>query len=185
MKKILLFLFLGTVGFTAYSCDNSDDTVVQGVDYDTISQMKDITGSFSSNGNYTISQGLDIPNTYVVLVYRLVAGNVWQQIPKSVYLPDVAGKPTNRVFDYNFVFNSQNVEIRIDDENFNLPTDLTSGEISTYLSNQTFRIVLVPANGSGIGGAKNKQANVDYSDYNAVVKYFNLDESKVTRVKVN
>ncbi|KXH82792.1 hypothetical protein [Chryseobacterium kwangjuense] len=184
MKKILLFLFLGAVGFTAYSCDNDDD-VIQTVDYDTIAQMADITGSFSSTGNYTISQGLDIPNTYVVLVYRLSSGNVWQQIPKSVYLPDVAGKPTNRVFDYNFVFNSQNVEIRIDDENFTLPTDLTSGEISTYLSNQTFRIVLVPANTSGIGGAKSKQAAVDYSDYNAVVKYYNLDESKVKSTKVN
>ncbi|MGG5208787.1 hypothetical protein ACQWU4_07545 [Chryseobacterium sp. MIQD13] len=178
MKKILLFLFLGAVGFTAYSCDNNDD-VVQGQDYDTISQMKDITGTFSSNGNYTISQGLNIPSTDVVLVYRLVAGNVWQQIPKSVYLPNVANKPTNRVFDYNFVFNSQNVEIRIDDENFNLPTDLTSEEIGTYLNNQTFRIVLVPASSTGIGGAK--KASVDYSDYNAVVKYYNLDESKVQK----
>ncbi|MGC5745336.1 hypothetical protein [Chryseobacterium sp. NFX27] len=184
MKKILLFLFLGAVGFTAYSCDNDDD-VVQTVDYDTISQMKDITGTFSSNGNYTISQGLDIPTTDVVLVYRLAAGNVWQQIPKAVYLPDVTGKPTNRVFDYNFVFNTQKVEIRIDDENFNLPTDLTSGEITAYLNNQTFRIVLVPASGSGVGGAKNKQASVDYSDYNAVVKYYNLDESKVQVLKAN
>ncbi|GEN73484.1 MULTISPECIES: hypothetical protein [Chryseobacterium] len=184
MKKILLFLFLGAVGFTAYSCDNDDD-VVQAVDYDTISQMKDITGSFSSSGNYTISQGLNIPSTDVVLVYRLVSGNVWQQIPKSVYIPDVAGKPTNRVFDYNFVFNAQNVEIRIDDENFNLPTDLTSGEIATYLNNQTFRIVLVPASATGVGGAKNKQAAVDYSDYNAVVKYYNLDDTKVQTIKVN
>lgn len=184
MKKLLLFLFLGAVGFTAYSCDDDDD-VVQTTDYDTIAQMKDITGTFSSTGNYTISQGLNIPSTDVVLVYRLDAGNVWQQIPKSVYLPDVAGKPTNRVFDYNFVFNSQNVEIRIDDDNFTLPTDLTTGEINTYLNNQTFRIVLVPASPNGVGGAKNKQAAVDYSDYNAVVKYYNLDESKVTRTKVN
>ncbi|SIR18208.1 hypothetical protein [Chryseobacterium sp. RU33C] len=185
MKKILLFLFLGAVGFTAYSCDNNDDVVVQGTDYDTISQMKDITGTFSNSGNYTISQGLNIPTTDVVLVYRLVAGNVWQQIPKSVYIPDVNNKPTNRVFDYNFVFNTQNIEIRIDDENFNLPTDLTSGEIATYLNNQTFRIVLVPANATGVGGAKNKQASVDYSDYNAVVKYYNLDESKVQVLKAN
>ncbi len=183
MKKILLFLFLGVIGFTAYSCDNDDS--VQTVDYDTIAQMKDVTGSFSSTGNYTISQGLNIPSTDVVLVYRLGVGNVWQQIPKSIYLPDVSGKPTNRVFDYNFVFNSQNVEIRIDDPNFNVPGDLTSAEIAAYLNNQTFRIVLIPANGTGIGGAKNKKANIDYSDYNAVVKYYNLDESKVTSTKAN
>lgn len=119
--------------------------------------MKDITGTFSNSGNYTISQGLGIPSTYVVLVYRLVGGNAWQQIPKSVYLPDVSGKPTNRVFDYNFLFNSQNVEIRIDDENFNLASDLTSGEITSYLNNQTFRIVLVPANTIGVGGSNKKQ----------------------------
>lgn len=182
MKKILLFLFLGAVGFTAYSCDNNDDTPVQTVDYDTIAQMKDITGTFSNSGNYTISQGLGIPSTYVVLVYRLVGGNAWQQIPKSVYLPDVSSKPTNRVFDYNFLFNSQNVEIRIDDENFNLASDLTSGEITSYLNNQTFRIVLVPANTTGVGGS-NKKASVDTSDYNAVVKYYNLDESKVQVLK--
>lgn len=183
MKKILLFLFLGTVGLTTYSCDNNDDT--QTVDYDTIAQMKDITGTFSSTGNYTINQGLGIPSTDVVLVYRLVGGNAWQQIPKSVYLPDVGGKPINRVFDYNFVFNSSNVQIRIDDQNFNLPSDLTSAEITEYLNNQTFRIVLVPANATGVGGAKSKQANVDYSDYNAVVKYYNLDETKVKNIKVN
>lgn len=182
MKKILLFLFLGAVGFTAYSCDNDDD-VVQGVDYDTIAQMKDITGTFSSTGNYTVSQGLNIPSTDVVLVYRLDNTNLWQQIPKSIYLPNVAGKPTNRVFDYNFVFNASNVEIRIDDNNFTLPTDLTSAEITQYLNNQTFRIVLVPANATGVGGAKSKQAPVDYSDYNAVVKYYNLDESKVQVIK--
>jgi len=184
MKKILLFLFLGAVGLTAYSCDNNDD-VVQGVDYDTISQVKDITGTFSSTGDYTISQGLNIPSTDVVLVYRLVGGNAWQQIPKSVYLPDVAGKPTNRVFDYNFVFNSQQVQIRIDDENFNLPSDLTSGEISSYLNNQTFRIVLVPASATGVGGAKSKNASVDYSDYNAVVRYYKIDDTKVQNIKVN
>lgn len=183
MKKILLFLFLGAVGLTTYSCDNNDDT--QTVDYDTIAQMKDITGTFSSTGNYTISQGLGIPSTYVVLVYRLAAGNVWQQIPKSMYLPDVAGKPTNRVFDYNFLFNAQNVEIRIDDQNFNLPSDLTPGEINSYLNSQTFRIVLVPASTTGVGGAKSKKAEVDYSDYNAVVKYYNLDETKVKTTKVN
>lgn len=182
MKKILLFLFLATVSFTVYSCDNDDDPI-QTVDYDTISEMADITGSFSSDGNYTISQGLNIPNTYVVLVYRREPGNVWQQIPKSYYIPDVNNKPANRVFDYNFVFNSQNVEIRIDAPNFNVPGDLTSSEINTYLNNQTFRIVLVPANTTGIGGAK--KVTVDHSDYNAVVKYYNLDESKVKNIKVN
>lgn len=181
MKKILPLLFLAFVGFTAYSCDNDDDVVVQNpVDNDTYSQMRDVTGSFTSGNTYAFTQGIAIEQTDVVLVYRK-AGNAWQQIPKTVYL-DTATSPAARKFDYNFVFDSQNVQIRIDDQNFNLGTGLSTQEIANYLSNQTFRIVLVPASQSK---SASKNAGVDYSDYNAVVKYFNLDETKVKTTNVN
>jgi hypothetical protein len=44
---------------------------------------------------------------------------------------------------------------------------MTSSEMSTYLNSQTFRVVLVPQ------VAKNS-STVDTSDYNAVIKYYNL-----------
>jgi hypothetical protein len=176
MKKILPFLLLAFVTLFVFSCDDNNDNVVG--DGDTYSRMRDITGSFNNSNGYGFTQGINIEQTDVVLVYR-AAGNAWQQIPKSVYMPNVSGQPTNRVFDYNFVFDSQNVQIRIDDENFNLDTQMTSDERADYMNNQRFRIVLVPA------AASKNAATVDTSDYNAVVKYYNLDETKVKTTKVN
>ncbi|WP_295221530.1 hypothetical protein [uncultured Chryseobacterium sp.] len=171
MKKILPILLLAFVSLFIFSCDNNDNNPVQ--DNDTYSQMRDITGSFNNGNSYAFTQGINIQGTDVVLVYRK-AGNAWQQLPYTWYL-DAATSPSARKFDYNFVFDSQNVQIRIDNANFNLST-MSSTEAASYLNNQTFRIVLVPAS-SG-------KASVDYSDYNAVVKYYNLDESKVIKTTV-
>ncbi|WP_106918124.1 hypothetical protein [Chryseobacterium aurantiacum] len=177
MKKILPFILLAFVGLFVMSCDNNDNVVGDG---DTISLMRDVTGTFNSANTFTFSQGINIESTDVVLVYRR-EGNLWQQIPKTYFLDDVSGLPTNRELDYNFKFNSQNVNIE-SRANFNQATQVTSDEIARYLANQTFRIVLVPANGAG---SKSKKVNVDYSDYNAVVKYYNLNDSNVPLTRVN
>ncbi|MCT2562934.1 hypothetical protein [Chryseobacterium herbae] len=171
MKKILPFLFLAFASLFIFSCKDDSDS-------DTYSRMRDVTGSFTNGNGYAFTQGIDINQTDVVLVYR-AAGNAWQQIPKSIYLPNSGTLPTNRVFDYNFVFDSQNVQIRIDDQNFDLGTQMTQAEATSYLSNQRFRLVLVPAE------ATKNASSVDYSDYNAVVKYYHLDETKVPTTKVN
>ncbi len=176
MKKFFPLLLLAFVSFFIFSCDdNNNDVPYQ--DNDTYSQMRDVTGSFNNGNSYAFTQAISIQSTDVVLVYRR-ASNAWQQVPYTWYL-DAATSPSARKFDYNFVFDSQNVQIRIDNANFNLST-MSSTEASNYLTNQTFRIVLVPAS-----PAKGAAATVDYSDYNAVVKYYNLDESKVITTKVN
>ena len=53
--------------------------------------------------------------------------------------------------------------------------DVTTTPI--YYNNQKFRIVLVPADIVNKGA----KAPVDYSDYNAVIKYFKINDSKVTK----
>jgi hypothetical protein len=174
MKKFLPILLLAFVGLFLFSCDDNNDVVADG---DTYPKMRDVTGSFTSGNTYAFTQGINIASTDVVLIYKNV-GNAWQAIPKMVYLPDAPSMPTNREFQYNYVFDSQNVQIRIDDQNFNLSTGLNGTEANSYLNNQTFRIVLVPASSS-------KNAAVDLKDYNSVVKYYNLDESKVVKTKVN
>lgn len=176
MKKFFPLLMLAFVSLFIFSCDNNDNNAPY-QDNDTYSQMRDITGSFNSGNTYAFTQGINIQSTDVVLVYRR-ANNAWQQLPYTWYL-DPANSASPRKFDYNFVFDSQNVQIRIDNANFNL-SSMSSTEASSYLTNQTFRIVLVPAS-----PAKGTAATVDYSDYNAVVKYYNLDESKVIKTKVN
>jgi len=173
MKKFFPILLLAFVSLFIFSCDNNDDVVGDG---DTYSQMRDVTGNFTSANSYAFTQGINIASTDVVLVYRNL-GAAWQLIPKMEYLPDATGMPTGREFQYNFVFDTQNVQIRIDDENFNLATGLTSAEANQYLNNQRFRIVLVPASGS-------KNSNVNYEDYNSVIKYYNLDDSKVINTVV-
>ncbi|WP_250253623.1 hypothetical protein [Chryseobacterium sp. Marseille-Q3244] len=184
MKKILPLILLAGVGFLTYSCDNSnDDPVVvnPGKDNDTFPIMTDATGSFTAANNYTLISDISIQATDVVLVYKK-EGNLWQQIPKTYYLNDVTGLPTNRQLDYNFKFNSSvvNVETKA---NFNQGTQMTPSETSNYLTNQTFRIVLVPADPAKKSA---KAANsVDLSDYNAVVKYYNLDESKIKTINAH
>lgn len=175
MRKFLPILTLAFASFFIYSCDDNDD-VVQVEDQDTIAQMRDITGNFNTGNGFTLTQGINILSTDVVLVYRNINSNtnaaaVWQLLPKTYFLSG------GREFDYNFLFNSTNLEI-FTDANFDEAT-MSSTENASYLTNQTFRIVLVPANSS------KGSASVDYNDYNAVVKYYNLNDSKVQSTKFN
>ena len=56
---------------------------------------------------------------------------------------------------------------------------MTAAETNMYLNNQIFRVVLIPT----VAG-KNANA-VDHSDYNAVIKYYNLNDQNVPSTKVN
>ena len=105
MKK---YLFLSLMAFatlgTTVSCDRSTE-VVQQTDNDTYPMMRDIRGTFNAANQYTISQGINIQTTDVVLVYRNInSGNsngaVWQLLPKTEYLSN------SRELDYNFLFNT-------------------------------------------------------------------------------
>lgn len=183
MKKILPLILLAGLGFLAYSCDNSnDDPVVvnPGKDYDTFPVMFDAPGSFTVGNNYSLIADISIEPTDVVLVYRRV-GDAWQQIPKTVYV-DPSTSTSPRRFEYNFVFSNKAVQVRIENQNFNLST-LTADQANDFLNNQTFRVVLVPADPL----KKNAKSSnsVDLSDYNAVVKYYNLDESKIKTINAH
>ncbi|PTT36791.1 hypothetical protein DBR28_10580 [Chryseobacterium sp. HMWF028] len=180
MKKILLFLFLGAVGFTAYSCDNSDDTVVQGKDYDTISQSFDISPTFTRvNDNlYRWSDNFNNPlvQSDMVLVYMQVGNNggspVWRLLPYTYYV----GNANNDAVDYINEFSKAGVTININSTNtFSLTAN------PSYYQNKNFRVLILPANGTGTGGAKvaSKSSAVDYNDYKSVIKYYNIDESKI------
>lgn len=170
MKKYLPILLLAFVSLFIFSCDDNDNVVGDG---DTYPKMRDVSGSFTNANGYSFTVPINIQNTDVVLIYRRdpAASNAWQLIPKTYYLSG------GRELDYNALFDSQNVEIYTE-ANFD-QTTMTSSEVSQYLTSQTFRVVLVPAS-----PAKGASA-VNTSDYNAVVKYYNLDESKITTIKVN
>ncbi|WP_426477038.1 hypothetical protein ACP3T3_17425 [Chryseobacterium sp. CBSDS_008] len=179
MKKILLFLFLGAVGFTAYSCDNSDDTVVQGTDYDTINQSFDISPTFTkvTDNLYRWSDDFNSPlvQSDMVLIYMQNGTDgdspVWKLLPYTSYV----GNANNDAVDYIFDFSKYAATININSTNtFSLTAN------PSYYQNKKFRVLILPANGTGTGGAKAAKGNVvDYNDYNSVIKYYNIDESKI------
>lgn len=169
MKKYFTLMILAVLGgLFMMSCERTDTVLVE--DNDTYPVMKDVTGTFTSGNNYTLNQSISIANSDVVLVYRNYNSNsgsspVWQLVPKTYFLSG------GRELDYNFLFDTSRVEIYTE-ANFDQAT-MSTDERNAYLNNQTFRIVLVPASRA------NKTANkVNYEDYNAVVKYYNLKEPK-------
>lgn len=175
MKKILPFILLAGIGFLSYSCDNDDDPVIV-QDNDTFPIMNDATGSFTNANGYKLIMDINIQSTDVVLVYRRdpSASNAWQIIPKTYYLSN------GRQLNYNFLFSNKEVEIYTDGLDQNA---MSASEKDEFLNNQTFRVVLVPAD-QGKNAKNAKIGSVNYSDYNAVVKYYNLDDTKIKTIYV-
>lgn len=88
---------------------------------------------------------------------------IWQQIPRTLYLPQ--GE-----LDYDFDFSKEDFTIYAGGT-YDLATT------PSYITNETFRIVIVP------GYFSNKMAHkVDLSDYNAVVKAFNIDDKNIKQL---
>jgi hypothetical protein len=169
MKKFLPIFLLTVIGFFVISCN--DRTNERIIDNDTISIVRDVTLSFNPGNNFSPLLSINIPSSDVVLVYRRdieSAGVVWQQIPRTIYFNN-GGE-----LDYDFDFTTRDVKFYTR-ANFNLAAQSLDFN-NTYLNNQIFRVVLVPA-------AFGKNANIDYSDYNSVAKYFNIDESKIINIK--
>lgn len=166
MKKFLPFLFLAFVSLFIFSCDDNDDDVVLD-DHDTYSVAYDITPTFSKvNVNfYEYGDEFNTPliESDVVLIYMQTGVSngspVWRLLPYTEY-PNA----TDAV-DYAFDFSKYDITISVK-SSLNLDTN------STYYTNKRFRVVVVPA-------STGKNANVDYNDYNSVVKYYNIDESKI------
>lgn len=163
MKNYLTIFLLSIFSFAAVSCSDRDDEVIVEA---TPVLMRDITGTLNSTNNYTLTQGIDIAQTDVVLVYRNINSNstataVWQLLPKTEFLDG------GRELDYNFLFDATAIEIYTE-ANFAQNT-LTAAEANRYHTNQRFRIVLLPA-------SANKNANVNYNDYQSVIKFYNIKD---------
>lgn len=105
----------------------------------------------------------------VLLVYRLTGSvngrDVWSPIPESHYYDD-----GTLYFTYKYNFSQLDFEIYL--EGFELNTIPSNLRV-----NQVFRIVIVP----GDDGVNTKKMvnKPDYSDYNAVIKKYNIDDSNV------
>ena len=170
MKKFTLVLaFIGMITLGSCSTNNDD------VDNDTISEvfeLRNVNFGFDAQNGYNIYQTLNpqIRLDDVILIYRLSgtidsSTPIWQQIPRTLYLNE--GE-----LDYDFDFSREDFTIYAGGT---YDLSLTPN----FLNNQTFRIVIIP----GYFSNKMKGGGVDLSDYKAVVKALNIDESKVIKVQ--
>ena len=165
MKRIILLLaFVGTFAFQGCTVREETQIIV-------IPEVFEVSASFSAANNFERLVTLNPPiySADMVLVYRLfdvVGGqDVWRSLPQTVYL-------TQGELDYNFDFTRNDINIFLD-SNFDLTT-----LSDTWALNQTFRIVIIP------GYFSNKSNKVvDFNDYNAVIKAFNINENKIKTIK--
>lgn len=170
MKKLFSLFMIAMMGFFVISCTTDDTRDYQ--DNDTYSIVYDVQASFQNNGGtYSIFRQFNnpIPSTDVVLVYRrsgVDGGNpIWQQIPRTLFLNE--GE-----LDYDFDFTRADVTIYAGGDIDIAAQNATF--MSNYINSQVFRVVLVPASTG--------KAAVDYSNYNEVIKFYGIDDSKVSKL---
>jgi len=173
MKKIILLLTV-VAAFVIQGCEGPEGPQgPTGPPGDTISEVFEVTRSFNSGNNFSSIVTLN-PQIYasdVVLVYLLwetvnPTTPVWRLMPQTVQLNE-----GDLLYNYDFT--------RSDVKLFLSSADLDLNSLaSQWTQNQTFRIVIVP----GYFSNKNSKA-VDLSDYNAVIKAYNIDDSKVVTLK--
>jgi len=171
-KIILLFAIVGATVFS--SCEGPEGPQGQtGYSVEAeVFELFNLNFGYNDDDGYNIYQTLNprILDSDVLLIYRLVGTidpqtPIWEQIPNTRYLDG------GREVYYDFDFSKEDFKIYAGG-NFNLATE------PDFINNQTFRIVIIP----GYFSNKGNKSNVDLSDYNAVIKAYKIDESKINRI---
>lgn len=166
MKRIFLFLAVVAMATTFSSCHGDDGAPGPAGPDSEVFELRNVNFGLK-NGEYSIYQTLDptIDLADNILIYRMTGTidsqtPIWQLIPRTLFV-------TQGELDYDYDFSREDLTIYAGGT-YNLA--LTP----EFINNQTFRIVIVP------GYLSNKSASpVDLKDYNAVVKYYNIDDSKI------
>ena len=124
---------------------------------------------FTATNDWFVTFGLTptILESDNLLVYELVNTNdgidAWALLPQIYYFDGGQAQ-------YNFNFSYDQFSIFID-------TDLDFNTLpATFTQNKVFRIVVVP------GYFSKGTPQFDYTDYDAVIKAFNIDESKIKKL---
>lgn len=172
MKKILtLFAVVGLIAFS--SCEGPEGPPGPPGDQ-VVAPVIEREVDFNPTGySVIIPFPAKIYPYDVVLVYHLYEVNngnkVWRLIPQTYYMSDGGALD----FNYDFTVNDVSIWLAAD-----FPLNTLSPD---WTQNQVFRIVIVPGEKLATGKSVNK---MDYSDYNAVIKKYNIDDSNVKSVKL-
>ncbi|MBS7231002.1 hypothetical protein KHA90_08195 [Flavobacterium psychroterrae] len=168
MKKIfILFAIVGLIVFSSCEGPEGPEGLPGPVAYVTETTTDFVGPNYEKN--VQLSGMLSGDN---ILVYELVStpseADRWALLPQIYYFND--GLETAQ---YNFTFSKNIVTIFIDGS----LSDLSQLPNSFRLG-KTFRIVIIP----GDDGTTGKKAKSDYSNYNAVIKKYNIDDSNVKKI---
>jgi hypothetical protein len=137
--------------------------------------LVDVNFTAANNFEYSMSWDqaeLEVYESDAILIYSnwktVTSGN--QEVDAFRLLP-ITEFMDNGILTYNYDHTINDFSIFLDGTvNMNtLDTD--------YTRNQEFRIVVVPS-----GFAQRANGELDYKDYNAVVKALNIDESKIRKI---
>lgn len=169
MKKIALLLtaFLGIASLQ--SCEVNDNGSTQIF----TSEVFEVKANLTQERGYAQTFNFSKPSYQgdTVLLYILWEQNggqdVWRLVPQTVQLGG------GDLVTYNYDFTRNDFRIFLD-SNFDL-NQMTSQEYNSIALNQIFRAVVVPGN---LLQAKGK-APVDFSDYQATIQYFGLQNATI------
>lgn len=144
----------------------------------TFGTVVDIEGDFTADNDYSLfldfnDAGIEVFETDAVLVYTKVGENgtsngqpveVWRQLPQTYFLDD--GTPIQYNFDYTFF--DVNIWIEYGNKDLSEYSNLDG----SWTDGLVFRVVVVPSDFA-------ENTNVDVSDYNAVAKQLQLNDSDI------
>ena len=169
MKKILLLFSVAGL-LTLTGCNGDDATYVNQTVENEVFQVGPVNFAYNATlDKYASAYDLDpqIESADVVLVYRRTfdpsANNVavWELIPRTLHLG-----PTDEI-DYDFNFNQNSILFTVD-ANYNLL------ETPAYINDQVFRVVILPG--------YDNSAKMNFNDYEAVAKRYNIKESNIKMI---
>ncbi|WP_306352158.1 hypothetical protein [Flavobacterium sp. '19STA2R22 D10 B1'] len=178
MKKLLLILAVVFGSIAIQSCEGSDGP--QGPPGPTAEVIELRNYDFTAASNYQKNIALNprlFPGDVVVgyVLWETFNGQpVWRPMPQVEYFPNnnAPAAPNGELtYNYDFTINDINIFLQF---NFDVTT------VPGYTKNQTFRFVLVPGQ-NPVTVSKGAPA-VDLNDYEAVIKYYKIDESKIRTV---
>lgn len=174
MKKYLTISAMAILGLGAVVSCTTDREIVHEVpapvDYPQVYDLKGV--NFTPANSFTYIQGFNAPllDQDFVLIYRK-KGNlnngkpIWEPIPKTIYLDN--GEEIDYDYDYSVVDFSISLQGTYD--------VTTTPEFS---QNQTFRVILVPAE-----FGKGANSNLSKMSYDEVIQRYKIDDSKPVSLK--
>ncbi|TDO72957.1 hypothetical protein EV143_107263 [Flavobacterium chryseum] len=172
MKKIFaLFAIVGLLAFTG--CEGPEGPPGQDGYNAQDSEVFEVGPDFTAANGYSMTYPLNpvMLSGDNILVYELVStGGVdtWALLPQVYYFNN--GLETAQ-YNYTFSYNQFRIFIKGSLADYSqLPSSFRLGK--------TFRVVII----LGDDGVNAKKAKPDYSDYNAVIERYNIDDSNVKKI---